>query len=65
MDLSAYIHTGEIFTADVNTRLIENIFFKNSLLYDGAMIIENGKIKAAGCILPVVQSLKQIGRAHV
>ncbi|BAR51178.1 hypothetical protein TFKS16_0892 [Tannerella forsythia KS16] len=28
MDLSAYIHTGEIFTADVNTRLIENIFFQ-------------------------------------
>ena len=52
MDLSAYIHTGEIFTADVNTRLIENIFFKNSPLHDGAMIIGDGKIKAAGCILP-------------
>ena len=58
MDLSAYIHTGEIFTADVNTRLIENIFFKNSPLHDGAMIIVDGKIKAAGCILPVAQSLK-------
>ena len=58
MDLSAYIHTGEIFTADVNTRLIENIFFKNSPLHDGAMIIGDGKIRAAGCILPVAQSLK-------
>ncbi|MDO4703775.1 diadenylate cyclase CdaA [Tannerella sp.] len=58
MDLSAYIHTGEIFTADVNTRLIENIFFKNSPLHDGAMIIVDGKIRGAGCILPVAQSLK-------
>ena len=67
MDLSAYIHTGEIFTADVNTRLIENIFFKNSPLHDGAMIIGDGKIKAAGCILPVVQSLKlskEMGLRH-
>ncbi len=67
MDLSAYIHTGEIFTADVNTRLIENIFFKNSPLHDGAMIIADGKIRAAGCILPVAQSLKlskEMGLRH-
>lgn len=67
MDLSAYIHTGEIFTADVNTRLIENIFFKNSPLHDGAMIIGDGKIRAAGCILPVAQSLKlskEMGLRH-
>lgn len=56
MDLSQYIHTGELFTADVNARLIENIFFKNSPLHDGAMIISGGKIVAAGCILPVSNS---------
>jgi DNA integrity scanning protein DisA with diadenylate cyclase activity len=33
--------------------LIENIFFKNSPLHDGAMIISNHRITAAGCILPV------------
>ncbi len=42
-------HTGAI----INTRLIENIFFKNSPLHDGAMVIEHGRISAAGCILPV------------
>ena len=39
MDLTIYEHTGEMFNADVNARLIENIFFKNSPLHDGAMII--------------------------
>ena len=39
--------------AEINSRLIENIFFKNSPLHDGALIIAGGRIKAAGCILPV------------
>lgn len=39
VDLTVYEHTGEMFNADVNARLIENIFFKNSPLHDGAMII--------------------------
>ena len=54
MDLTIYEHTGEMFNADVNARLIENIFFKNSPLHDGAMIIADNRIKAAGCILPVI-----------
>ncbi|MDR1116089.1 MAG: diadenylate cyclase CdaA [Tannerella sp.] len=58
MDLSTYIQTGEMFTADVNARLIENIFFKNSPLHDGAMIIAGGEIKAAGCILPVAHNVE-------
>lgn len=56
MDLSIYEHTGEMFNADVNTRLVENIFFKNSPLHDGAMIIADNRIRAAGCILPVAQN---------
>jgi len=51
--LDNYEKTGDIIDAEINTRLIENIFFKNSPLHDGAMIIDSGKIKAAGCILPV------------
>jgi DNA integrity scanning protein DisA with diadenylate cyclase activity len=39
--------------ADINSRLIENIFFKNSPLHDGALIIAGSKIMSAGCILPV------------
>ena len=54
--LTQYATTGEILDADVSTRLLENIFFKNSPLHDGAMIIAGGRIKAAGCILPVSQN---------
>lgn len=67
MDLSVYEHTGEMFNADVNARLIENIFFKNSPLHDGAMIIADSRIKAAGCILPVAQNAvipKELGLRH-
>lgn len=53
MPLEAYAKTGDIIDARINTRLIENIFFKNSPLHDGAMIIAHSRIEAAGCILPV------------
>lgn len=67
MDLSIYEHSGEMFNADVNARLIENIFFKNSPLHDGAMIVSGNKIRAAGCILPVAQTMtlsKDLGLRH-
>ena len=51
--LDQYARSGDIINAEVNTRLIENIFFKNSPLHDGAMIISGNRIVAAGCILPV------------
>jgi uncharacterized protein (TIGR00159 family) len=47
------IDTGDVVNADINQRLIENIFFKNSPLHDGAMVIVDHRIHAAGCILPV------------
>lgn len=50
--LESYEKTGDIINASINTRLIENIFFKNSPLHDGAMIIAHDKIVSAGCILP-------------
>ena len=56
IDLDMYEKTGEMINADVSSRLIENLFFRNSPLHDGAMIIEGTKIKAAGCILPVSQT---------
>lgn len=56
MKLGQFMDTGDIIDADISTRLIENIFFKNSPLHDGAMIIGNKKIKAAGCILPISQN---------
>lgn len=54
--LGQYVETGEVLDADISTRLIENIFFKNTPLHDGAMIISGNKIKAAGCILPISQN---------
>lgn len=65
--LSDYINTGDPLDAQINVRLIENIFFKNSPLHDGAMIIVRDRIKAAGCILPVSHDMdvpKQLGLRH-
>ena len=56
--LEQYVETGEILDADISEPLIENIFFKNSPLHDGAMIIHHNKIKAARCILPVSSNQK-------
>ncbi|MFK5854658.1 MAG: diadenylate cyclase CdaA [Bacteroidota bacterium] len=57
-ELSQFINTGNVIDASISSQLIENIFFKNSPLHDGAMIIIGNKIKAAGCIMPVTK--KQI-----
>lgn len=51
--LENYENTGDIIDAKINARLIENIFFKNSPLHDGALIIADERLKSAGCILPV------------
>ena len=51
--LDDIIQTGDVIDANINQRLIENIFFKNSPLHDGAMVIRRKRICAAGCILPV------------
>lgn len=53
VSLSSYAKTGDIIDAAINSRLLENIFFKNSPLHDGATIIGHERIMAAGCILPV------------
>ena len=51
--LGEYIETGERIDANINRMLIENLFFKNSPLHDGAVIISGGRIVAAGCVLPI------------
>ena len=52
-DLDEYKATGDAFEAEINRRLIMNIFFKNSPLHDGAMIIVGDRIVAARCQLPM------------
>ncbi|MDE6267567.1 MAG: diadenylate cyclase CdaA [Muribaculaceae bacterium] len=54
--LEEYEKTGDIIDANINSRLIENIFFKNSPLHDGALIIAHDRLVSAGCILPVSHS---------
>jgi len=65
--LDDIVQTGDLIDASINQRLIENIFFKNSPLHDGAMVISKKRIKAAGCILPVSHDLdipKELGLRH-
>ena len=65
--LDRFVETGEVLNADISSLLIENIFFKNSPLHDGAMIISSKRIKAASCILPVSQDHdipKELGLRH-
>ena len=67
MNLELYVQTGEVVNANLSSRLIENIFFKNSPLHDGAIIISGKKIRAAACILPVSQKNdipKELGLRH-
>lgn len=67
MPLDDYEKTGDIIDAEINTRLIENIFFKNSPLHDGAMIIARRRIQSVGCILPVSHDMnlpKHLGLRH-
>lgn len=65
--LDDIVETGDLIDANINQRLIENIFFKNSPLHDGAMLISKKRIKAAACILPVSHSHnipKELGLRH-
>ena len=65
--LDDIVETGDVIDASINQRLIENVFFKNSPLHDGAMVVSKKRIKAAGCIPPVSHSLdipKELGLRH-
>ena len=67
LPLGDFIDTGEAIDARVSQRLIENIFFKNSPLHDGAMIVKDGRIMAAACIMPTSHDLdipKEFGLRH-
>ncbi len=51
--LETIVQTGEMFKSELSSQLLETIFFKNTPLHDGAVIIDKGQILAARCILPV------------
>ena len=65
-DLSLITEGGICLDAKISSQLIHNIFFKNSPLHDGDVVIEGDRIVAARCILPVTQSdvPKSFGTRH-
>lgn len=54
--LEEYFKTGTRINGQVSEQLIRNIFFPKAALHDGAMIVRDGKIAAAGCVLPLSES---------
>jgi diadenylate cyclase len=54
--LDEYIKTGTPIDGQVSEQLIRNIFFPKASLHDGAMIVRDGRIAAAGCVLPLSDS---------
>lgn len=66
-DIPQIASTGTMLDANVNTMLLESIFFKNSPLHDGAVLLKTDKIIAASCILPVSKKdtiSKDLGLRH-
>ena len=66
-DLLSFIRTGDTINADTSSRLLESMFFKNSPLHDGAVIIKNDRIAAARCVLPTTDRIDlppQFGMRH-
>ena len=67
VNLNNIMSTGTIINSDTTAELIKNIFYNKAPLHDGAMIVRNGRIAAAGCVLPLTQSTnlsKELGMRH-
>jgi uncharacterized protein (TIGR00159 family) len=66
LELNDQVNTGERLNAKISSSLLRTIFFKNSPLHDGAVIIRGNRIAAAGCILPLTQKEidKSMGLRH-
>jgi diadenylate cyclase len=65
--LGEIIKTGTIIDAEISRQLLINIFIPNTPLHDGAVVIREGKVKAAACFLPLTESKdlsKDLGTRH-
>lgn len=65
--LGEIINTGTVINADANAEIISNIFYSKAPLHDGAIIMRDGKVYAAGCILPLTdnpQISRELGTRH-
>ena len=67
VSLNDIMSTGTIINADATAELIKNIFFNKAPLHDGALIIRDSRLAAAGCVLPLTKSnnlSKDLGMRH-
>ena len=64
--LGEYIGSGTVINADPSAQMLENLFFKNSPLHDGAVIIRGARVYAAGCFLPLSMNdeCRDLGTRH-
>lgn len=54
--LEEYFKTGTVIDAKASEQLLRNLFFPKASLHDGAVIIRNGRIAAAGCVMPLSEN---------
>ena len=67
VNLNAIMSTGTVINADATAELIKNIFYNKAPLHDGALIVRDGRLAAAGCVLPLTQNTnlsKELGMRH-
>ena len=67
MTLDEIVNTGTEINADISDALIRNLFYDKSPLHDGALVIDNGRIAAAACILPLTRRAsveQELGTRH-
>lgn len=67
VNLNTIMGTGTVINADVTAELVKNLFFNKAPLHDGAVVIREGRIAAAGCVLPLTQNTnlsKELGMRH-
>ncbi|MDY6968115.1 MAG: diadenylate cyclase CdaA [Spirochaetota bacterium] len=62
--LRVYIESGVLINSTVSEELIRTIFFPNTQLHDGAIIIQQGRISAAACYLPLSNNTRQLKKFH-
>ena len=67
INIAEYAQSGTVLKSDVSARLLQTIFFNMTPLHDGAVIIRDGRVYAAGCNLPLTQNtepIKDLGTRH-
>ena len=65
--LNDFFKTGTVIDADCSDALLRSLFFPNSALHDGAVMVCNGRVAAAGCVLPLTEKTnlsKDLGTRH-